>query len=142
FKIDTSSCKNIRVPIAGEEVSGSTTGESCPANMVAHGYYFGKKATAEKTTPKYAGTQECKSRWPSGTNCPSWSAKVTNPDTGKDYPKYDIYDTYKVVEEKYPGSPKYLATYWRYHTASGWNTKTVYTVDPNKIYIRCCPAAT
>lgn len=131
FNVDTTNCNNIRVPVAGEEVSGSSAGEQCPVDRVAHGFYFGKKRDYIATTPKYQNhVLVC-------VNPRTFSGVVTNPDTGQAYPRYKNVN----VEPCARGGGQKAKYIYEYSEFDGWNYHVEYTVDPNQIYLRCCVAA-
>lgn len=132
FKVDTQSCTNIRVPIAGEQVGPSAAGEVCPANTVAHGYYFGRRVTQIATNPIYEfRVQVCATQR-------SFSGTVTNPTTGQTYPRYRLQGAEPCANR--PGDPaRYI---YEYDEFVDWEYRTEYTVDPANLFMRCCPADT
>lgn len=148
-EVDTATCQNIHTPVAGSKVGASDTGESCPAETpVASGYLFGKKKkTIYKDPAKYSAIRTCHRsyRTKGGTHfdtCPSktWSGKVTNPTTGKQWNQYnDPTQEWKSCEPEWGGG--FLCDEgWSYREFVEFPSTTSYTIDPDKIYTRCCAA--
>lgn len=125
FQINTTACTNIRVPIAGAPVDASATGEACPVNMVAHGYHFNQRVTQIPTTPRYVfRSGRCGERPAQGT--------VTHPITGESFPRTRN------------GRSELCGNGIRMHEweeFSDWNYLVDRTVDPEQLYLRCCPSA-
>lgn len=132
FKVDTQSCSNIRVPIAGAQVTATASGEVCPVNTVAHGYYFGRRTQQIATAPIYQFvTVMC-------TTAMTLTGTVTNPNTGAVYPRYQNIGREPCVNR--PGQPaRYI---YEYDQFVDWQYRTEYTVDPANLFMRCCPADT
>lgn len=128
FRISATDCTNIRVPTAGEAIAAEASGDVCPINTVAHGYYFGKRATQIAISPRY--------QWHfSGGRCGpagSYTGTVTNPNTGEVFPRYR-----NVSLEPCPRNGYMIDL----EAFEDWNYRTDYTVDPNNVYMRCCASA-
>lgn len=144
FDIDRSSCTNIKIPVGGATVSSSDSGDRCPVNTVGHGYYFGKKKQTIYGDPIYSSYRYCTTRIipyrPVQSDCPNdWNDRDRNPTTGTYYDTYKNKSTYKYYYEwdPYYGKP-IRTTIYRYRKRTGWEEDTRYTVDPNRIYMRCC----
>lgn len=133
FKVSATGCMNIRVPTAGVPVAADASGEGCPTNTVSHGYQFTKRTTQVALSPRY--------RWqPSGGRCTAlgtYTGTVTNPNTGEVFPMYR-----NVSTEPCPRRPGGPSTYMvDYEVFEDWNYRIDYTVDPDNIFMRCCPSA-
>jgi hypothetical protein len=127
LRVDTANCTSIRVPVGGTLVDAAAAGEVCPSNMVAHGYIFNKRVTQVPTTPQYM-----LSGAPCSSVQPNISGTVVHPTTGQTYPRYR-----NVVREPCARN----AWVWDWEVFWDWTYVTQYTIDPNALFLRCCPAA-
>lgn len=143
FDVDENRCTKIPVPVGGSKVGSGAVGESCPANSVAHGYWFAKKKETVYGSPVYMTTSCWRitkpNRKPGGT-CPLvFNGIETNPTTGATVQTYkDIEETWRTCEPDIGG---YLCeVQYRFKKFVRWKSKATYTIDPNKIFMNCCQA--
>lgn len=128
FQVSNRGCTTIRVPTGGVQVTADASGEACPANTVPHGYQFTKRITQVAISPRYRF-------YPSGGRCGpigNYSGTVTNPNTGEVFPRYRNVSVEPCPRNGYMIDFEYF---------EDWNYRIDYTVDPNSIYMRCCPSA-
>jgi hypothetical protein len=124
FNIDTTACITIRVPIADSSVDVNANGESCPGNMVMHGYFFNQRVTQTPTTPRYTSRSgRCGVRPAPGT--------VFHPITGEGFPR--------VMNTRSELCGNGIRMY-EWDEFVDWNYVVERTVDPNQLYQRCCPS--
>lgn len=125
FKIDTTACTMIRVPIADTLVDVQANGESCPGNMVMHGYFFNQRVTQTPTTPRYTHRSgRCGMRPASST--------VFHPVTGEGFPRV------RNVRSELCANRTRM---YEWDEFLDWNYVVERTVDPDHLYQRCCPSA-